>query len=147
MRRPSERANLTRRGGLFRAGVAALCAGLFAAAGCESSSTRCGERRDASKESPDRKYTAATFTRRCVGVRGETTVTHVNLHGGLGEPPPDAGGLITSGEVFVVEGAHRVNLVWQDAKHLSVGCVGCAGAKVTTREKTWKDVQVSFDVK
>ncbi len=146
MRRPAERPKLTRRLGLSCV-VVALCAALSAAAGCESSSTRCGERRAESRESPDRKYTAATFTRKCVNVRGETTVTHVNLHGGLGEPPPDADGLITSGEVFVVEGAHRISLVWQDAKHLSVGCAGCAGAKVTTREGEWKDVQVSFDVK
>jgi len=146
MRRLSERLKLTRRFGLVCI-VVAMCAGLSALAGCEESSTRCGERRAESKESPDRKYTVATFTRKCVSVRGETTVTHVNLHGGLGEPPPDADGLITSGEVFVVEGAHKVNLVWQDAKHLSVGCADCAGAKVTTREASWKDVQVSFDVK
>ncbi len=146
MRRPSERLKLTRRVGLF-GGVVALCAGLFAAAGCESSSTRCGERREASKESPDRKYTAATFTRKCVGVRGETTVTHVNLHGGLGEPPPDAHGLITSGEVFVVEGARKLGLVWKDAKSLSVGCEECAGRKVVKREAFWNDVRISFDVK
>lgn len=124
-----------------------LGAALVAAAGCASSPGRCGERRAESKESPDRKYTVATFVRKCVGARGETTVTHVNLHGGLGEPPPDAAGLITSGEVFVVEGAHKVNLGWQDAKHLSVGCADCAGQKVITQESSWKDVQISFDVK
>ena len=125
---------------------AALCAGLTAAAGCESSSRRCGERRVESTESPDRKYTAATYVRKCVGAR-EETVTHVNLHGGVGEPPPDADGLITSGEVFVVEGARKVSLVWKDAKSLSVGCAGCAGQKVLTREASWKDVRISFDVK
>ncbi len=101
-----------------------------------------------SKESPDRKYTAATFVRKCVSARGEeTTVTHVNLHGGLGEPPPDAHGLITSGEVFVVEGARKLGLVWKDAKSLSVGCEECAGRKVVKREAFWNDVRISFDVK
>ena len=121
----------------------ALCAGLLAAAGCETSSVQCGERRVESKESPDRKYTVATFLRKCVGAR-EETLTHVNLHGGLGEPPPDADGLITSGEVFVVEGARKVTLVWKDAKSLSVNCDDCAGAKVITREDSWKDVRVSY---
>ena len=126
----------------------ALC-GALVAAGCETSSVRCGERRIMSRESPDRKYTAAAFTRKCVGARGEREeiVTHVNLHGGLGEPPPDADGLITSGEVLVVEGARKVNLVWKDAKSLSVECADCAGQKVRAREASWNDVRVSFDLK
>jgi hypothetical protein len=123
-----------------------LCAGLLPAAGCASSPGRCGERRAESKESPDRKYTVATFVRKCVGAR-EQTVTHVNLHGGLGEPPPDAHGLITSGEVFVVEGARKVSITWKDAKNLAVGCGDCGGQKVLKREPSWNDVRVSFDVK
>ncbi len=132
---------------VLRAGLV-LCASLavMGAAGCETSSVRCGERRLLSRESPDRKYTAAAFTRWCVGARAET-VTHVNLHGGLGEPPPDFNGLITSGEVFVVEGARKVNLVWKDAKSLSVECADCAGQKVRAREASWKDVRVSFDLR
>ncbi len=116
--------------------------------GCASSPGRCGERRAESKESPDRKYTVATFLRKCVcsGAR-QQTVTHVNLHGGLGEPPPDANGLITSGEVFVVEGARKVNLTWKDAKNLTVECADCGGQKVLKREPSWNDVRVSFDVK
>ena len=129
----------------------ALCGALIAA-GCETSSMRCGERRIMSRESPDRKYTAAAFTRKCVGAREEREereeiVTHVNLHGGLGEPPPDADGLITSGEVLVVEGARKVSLVWRDAKSLTVECADCAGQKVRAREASWKDVRVSFDLK
>jgi hypothetical protein len=124
-----------------------LCAGLLSAAGCASSPGRCGERRVESKESPDRKYTVATFVRKCVSREREETVTHVNLHGGLGEPPPDANGLITSGEVFVVEGARKVNLTWKDAKNLTVGCADCGGRKVLEREPSWNDVRVSFDVK
>lgn len=132
------------RGLLF---VVVTCAALAALPGCETSSERCGERRLLSRESPDRRYTAAAFTRKCVGARGEQTLTHVNLHGGIGEPPPDADGLITSGEVFAVEGVREVNVVWKDAKSVSVECADCAGAKVTAREQEWNDVKVSFDVK
>jgi hypothetical protein len=130
----------------FLVGVV-LCAALLSAAGCASSPGRCGERRAESKESPDRKYTVATFVRKCVSREREETVTHVNLHGGLGEPPPDADGLITSGEVFAVEGARKVNLTWKDAKNLTVECGDCGGQKVLKREPSWNDVRVSFDVK
>ena len=126
----------------------ALCAGLVAAgAGCASSSSRkCGEMLSGGKESPGRRYTAAVFLRVCSGTP-QQAVTHVNLHGGLGEPPPDAEGLITSGEVFAVEGAHKVNLTWKDAKNLSVECEDCGGRKVLKREASWNDVRVAFDVK
>ena len=124
-----------------------LCAGLVAAgAGCMSSSRKCGELLSGSKESPGRRYTAAVFLRVCGGAR-QQSVTHVNLHGGLGEPPPDADGLITSGEVFAVEGARKVNLTWKDAKNLMVECEDCGGQKVLVREPSWNDVRIAFDVK
>ncbi len=125
-----------------------LCAALLSAAGCATSPGRCGERRAESKESPDRKYTVAIVRAKMrLRVSAEETVTHVNLHGGLGEPPPDANGLITSGEVFVVEGARKVNLTWKDAKNLTVECEDCGGQKVLKREPSWNDVRVSFGVK
>jgi hypothetical protein len=117
-----------------------LCFGLAASApGCSSSPTPCKEYRTESKESPERRYTATTFLRVC-GVR--PNVTHVNLHDGTGETPPDA-----SGEVFSVVGALKADIVWQDAKTLLIECVKCDEKLVLKREAAWKDVRVTFAAK
>ena len=138
----SERRSRRRVGACF-----VLYCGLVASApGCSSSPslTRCDEYLTESKESPERRYTAAAFQRVC-GVR--PNIIHVNLYDGLGEPPPVTHQLITSGEVFSFEGGPKVDIIWQDAKTLLIKCIECDERKILKRESTWKDVRVTFTAK
>jgi hypothetical protein len=109
--------------------------------GCTSSS-RCEDRLMGDKASPKNLYTAALFTRRCAGA--QNLVTHVNLHDGWGAPRPDLTGVVQIGEVFAVEGQQKVNFVWRDDKSLVIECVGCGTSKVSKKESSWKNVQITY---
>ena len=94
------------------------------------------------KASPKNVYTAAVFTRRCEGA--QNLLTHVNLHDGWGAPRPDLTGVVNIGEVFAIAGQQNVRLVWRDDRNLLIECVGCGTNKVSKKESSWKDVQISY---
>ncbi|HYE15389.1 MAG TPA: hypothetical protein VD968_13180 [Pyrinomonadaceae bacterium] len=123
--------------------IAALTASAVVLTLLSCASSGCREFLTGSKESPNRAYTAGSFVRKCGGEQGGS-LTHVNLHDGMGTPPPGLNGTITSGEVFAAEGSFNVKLTWKGNGELLVGCEGCAGRKVTKRESAWRDVKISY---
>ncbi len=117
-----------------------VCVTLLAP-GCASSGG-CKDRLLGDKTSPKNLYTAALFTRQCVGT--QNLLTHVNLHDGWGAPRPDLTGVVQLGEVFAIEGQQKINLVWRDEKSLLIECAGCGANKVSKKESSWKDVRISY---
>ena len=110
------------------------------AAGCVE--RECRERLVDLKESPDHRFNAALLVRSCGGVQNK--VTHVNLHAGYGGPPQESDGRATRGEVFAIDGEHKISLVWKDARNLSVECVGCGTSQVFKKEAAREDVRISY---
>lgn len=110
--------------------------------GCGMSSP-CGERVVYSSASPGGQHNAILLTRRC---RGEASpVTHVNLFDIYAAPSAEGDGMVKAGEVFAVEGAHRLGLEWKGAQELRIVCTGCGASRVSRKEGSWKDVRITYE--
>ena len=120
------------------AGVAALLAAL-ASPGCGGG---CDERFVIDRASPNGYTVASVYVRDC-GL-GAEEMTHVNLRPREEKFKPDAGGVISEGEVFTVAGHQTVYLAWKDERSLEVRCLGCGNDKVFKNEGSWKLVSISY---
>ncbi len=120
--------------------LSVVAAAALASSGCGATLV-CRDKLLELRESPDHRYNAALLVRSCPG---EPVVTHVNLHNGYGGPPAESDGRATRGEVFTVEGEHKVVLTWRGAGDLQVECFGCAGRKVARKDASWEDVRITY---
>jgi hypothetical protein len=96
-----------------------------------------------SAASPGGQHNAILLTRRCHGVA--QAVTHVNLLDAYAAPSAEGDGKVKDGEVFTIEGVHRLGLEWKGARELRIVCVGCGASRVSRKESSWRGVQVSYE--
>ena len=93
----------------------------------------CEDRVLSEAPSPDGAWVATTFRRNC----GATTsyMTHVALR--------ESGSRFAGeGQVFVAKHERDVFVAWTAPDRLTVSCVTCAPAEVSTRQPAWRTVTV-----
>lgn len=101
----------------------------------------CDEQIEQEVISPSNKYVAALIIRNC----GATTnyVTHINLRH-VGESiPVGTEGVVSLGEVLLMDGQPQIKMFWRDDVHLEIRIMEQNKAAKSTMRRQWDSVRIS----